>query len=101
MEVILFQVIRELLVNVVKHANSTRVDIAMRRLDGQVSLQVSDDGDGFDAASVVTGAGGGFGLFNIRERLQLLGATLEIHSGSGTTVTVTAPLAAEPVREQP
>ena len=102
MEVILFQVMRELLVNVVKHANSTRVDIAMRRLDDRVSLQVRDDGDGFDAAAVVSGSGsGGFGLFNIRERLQLLGATLEIDSGKGTTVTVTAPLASEPIRELP
>ena len=59
-------------------------------------------GDGFDAAAVVTGSGsGGFGLFNIRERLQLLGATLEIDSGSGTSVTVTAPLNAESGKEAP
>ena len=44
----------------------------------------------------VTGASSGFGLFNIRERLQLMGAGLEIDSGSetGTEVTVTAPMAA-------
>jgi signal transduction histidine kinase len=64
-------------------------------------MQVSDDGDGFDAAAVVSGSGsGGFGLFNIRERLQLLGATLEINSGKGTCVTVTAPLTAESIKEQ-
>jgi PAS domain S-box-containing protein len=101
MEVILFQVLRELLVNVVKHANSTRVEIALRRLGDRLSMQVSDDGDGFDAAAVVSGSGsGGFGLFNIRERLQLLGATLEINSGKGTCVTVTAPLTAESIKEQ-
>lgn len=100
-EVVLFQVLRELLVNVVKHANATRVDIALRRLNDRLSLQVSDDGDGFDAAAAVTGSGsGGFGLFNIRERLQLLGATLEIESGPGTRITVTAPLASETLAEK-
>ena len=97
MAVILFQVLRELLVNVVKHANSTRVDIALRHLDDRLSLQVRDDGEGFDVAAEVAGSGsGGFGLFNIRERLQLLGASFEIHSGQGTCVTVTAPFALEP-----
>jgi PAS domain S-box-containing protein len=101
-EVILFQVLRELLVNVTKHANASRVSVELRRLDDRLSLQVHDDGDGFDAASVLTGSGsGGFGLFNIRERLQLLGATFEIESGKGTSVTVTAPLAAEPVEQRP
>jgi len=95
-EVVLFQVLRELLVNIVKHADATRVDIEMHWLGDRISLQVNDDGDGFDAAAVVTGSGsGGFGLFNIRERLQLLGASLEIESGPGTRVTVTAPLNAE------
>ena len=101
-EVILFQVLRELLVNVVKHANVSRVSIELRRLDDRLSLQVHDDGDGFDAAAVLTSSGsGGFGLFNIRERLQLLGATLEIESGTGTSVTATAPLAAEAAQERP
>ena len=101
-EVILFQVLRELLVNVVKHANATRVDVSLRRMGDRLSLQVGDDGDGFDAAAVVTGSGsGGFGLFNIRERLQLLGATFEIESGTGTRVTITAPLAAGPEEESP
>jgi|GEM_PF-1577356 len=93
MQVILFQVLRELLVNVVKHADSTRVDITLCRVDERVSLRVRDDGNGFDAAAVVSGSGGGFGLFNIRERLKLLGAHFEIDSGQGTTITVTAPLA--------
>ncbi len=99
-EIVLFQVLRELLVNVVKHANATRVDIELRRLGNRISLQVNDDGEGFDAAALVTGSGsGGFGLFNIRERLQLLGATLEIDSGPGTRVAVTAPLNVESEKE--
>jgi PAS domain S-box-containing protein len=102
-EVVLFQVLRELLVNIIKHANATMVDISLRRIDDRLMLRVSDDGDGFDATTVVAGAGSGFGLFNIRERLQLLGANLEIDSGSqtGTTISVTAPLAAETTTEAP
>ena len=93
-EVVLFQVLRELLVNVIKHADATAIDVVLSRRDNRLELRVSDDGVGFDAAAVVTGAAGGFGLFNIRERLQLLGASLEIDSGvgRGTRVTVTAPL---------
>jgi len=102
-EVVLFQVLRELLVNVVKHANAASVDISLRRVNDRLMLRVSDDGDGFDATAVVAGAGGGFGLFNIRERLQLLGAGLEIDSGrgTGTRITVTAPLAGEAGTEAP
>lgn len=103
-EVVLFQVLRELLINVVKHANATRVDISLHRRDDQLRLEVHDNGDGFDATAVVTDSGrGGFGLFNIRERLQLLGAALEIESGPGpgTRVMIRAPLATEPVEERP
>ena len=101
-EVVLFQVWRELLVNVAKHANATRVDVGLHRLGDRVSLKVNDDGDGFDAAAIVMDSGsGGFGLFNIRERLQLLGATLAIDSGPGTRVTVTAPLNAESGKQAP
>ncbi len=93
-EVVLFQVLRELLINVVKHANATCVEIRIRCRDNRMTLEISDDGDGFDATNVVTSSGrGGFGLFNIRERLQLLGAAFEIDSGPGTRVIVTAPLA--------
>jgi PAS domain S-box-containing protein len=102
-EVVLFQVLRELLINVVKHANAAAVDISIRRVNDRLVLRVSDDGDGFDATEVVAGAGGGFGLFNIRERLQLLGASLEIDSGrgTGTRISVTAPLAAVTGTESP
>ena len=95
-EVVLFQVLRELLVNVVKHANASQVEIDLRRSKDGLVLRVNDDGGGFEAAAVSSDSGtDGFGLFNIRERLHLLGAHLELDSSAGTRVTVTAPFPAE------
>ena len=60
-------------------------------------LAISDDGQGFpsDAATKQPGAGGGYGLFGIRERLALLGGDLAIESDAGSSrVSIRAPLAA-------
>lgn len=96
MEVVLFQVLRELLINVVKHADASKVEIGLRRVNEDLVLQVSDDGQGFDATAASLGSGNqGFGLFNIRERLGLFGARFELDSSAGTRITVTAPLTPE------
>jgi len=94
--VVVFQAARELLVNVVKHANATEVGVSVQRDDRQIALRIRDDGKGFDATE--TGPhihkGGGFGLFSLRERLSHLGGGFGIRSeaGRGTVATVTAPL---------
>lgn len=92
MKVLLFQVVRELLHNVVKHAGARRVTITLRREHGEMVCVVEDDGVGFVPES--PGRGGGFGLFSIRERLFHLGARFEIRSspGKGTAVVLRAPL---------
>jgi len=88
--------VRELLLNVVKHAKANKVKVSVRRISSQVSVSVEDDGIGFDPDKVVSTAAreGGFGLFSIRERLEQLGGHLEIKSepGRGCKVTVTAPI---------
>lgn len=74
--VILFQAVRELLFNVVKHAQTTLARIELRgERDGLVEIVVADGGAGFDAANRQTPetTSGGFGLFSIRERLELMG----------------------------
>lgn len=93
----LYQVVRELLVNVVKHARAGEVFITVKREAGRIEVTVRDDGNGFRVSP--EGAGKemrGFGLFNIRQRVQHLCGALEVKSGEGgTTVAVSVPLAAD------
>lgn len=95
-KVLLFAAVREILVNVIKHAEAKHAAVGLSRLDGTMRVEISDDGKGFDGARKSESAfgGGGFGLFNIRERLTYLGGRLDIRSepGSGTRVTIIAPL---------
>lgn len=100
LQVALYQSVRELLFNVVKHARVDSAHLAMTRLpDGGIRLEVSDQGVGFDPRMVRDreGAAGGFGLFSLRERLELFGTGLTIDSapghGSRTTITVPPPVA--------
>lgn len=89
----LFQAIREFLFNTVKHAGVGEATIKVRRMSSdQACITVSDEGMGFDASN--TKSEGGFGLFSIRERLELLGGRLEIESspGNGTRASLHVPL---------
>ena len=94
--VLLFQAVRELLVNVVKHAKTGKASISTRKVRNNIRIAVEDKGIGFDASGV--GARdytkGGFGLFNIRERLNYIGGKVEIRSrpNHGTRITIFAPL---------
>ena len=94
--VLLFQAVRELLVNVIKHARAGSASVAIQREGDWIRVTVSDDGIGFDPAAVRSSMGGqgGFGLFNIQERLASIGGNLEIvKSGAkGTQIALRAPL---------
>ncbi len=97
--VLLFKAVRELMHNIVKHAQAHRAVISVSRNGNEVQVQVRDDGVGVDLAKIhpkLKGSGtpGGFGLFSIRERLRYLGGRLEVESApaQGTTVTLVAPL---------
>jgi signal transduction histidine kinase len=93
---LLFQSVRELLFNVLKHAGINEATVTVERSDGHVRVTVSDSGAGFDPAKLATtpSQAGGFGLFSIRERLSLLGGRIEVESadGQGARVTLVAPL---------
>ncbi|MBI4682893.1 MAG: PAS domain S-box protein [Nitrospirae bacterium] len=87
----LFQAIRELLVNIVKHAKATKATIIMSRDNGIFRIVIKDNGTGFSEPAVNYN---GYGLFNIRERMNHINGQFEIKSipGQGTRVTLAAPI---------
>jgi PAS domain S-box-containing protein len=93
---VLFRNVRELLVNIVKHAQAHKVKVCIRRVGENVRISVEDDGVGFDPVDVTSRAAkrAEFGLFSIRQRLEQLGGVIEIASepGRGCTISMTAPL---------
>jgi signal transduction histidine kinase len=95
-EIVLFRNLRELLVNVVKHADAKNVDVHLTSTGSVLTIEVQDDGIGFEPAdSSQTGAGQShFGLFSVAEQLRFLNGRLEIHSApsQGTLVRMIAPL---------
>ncbi|MDT8300810.1 MAG: PAS domain S-box protein [Sedimentisphaerales bacterium] len=93
---LLFRNIRELLINVVKHAQASNVKVSVSKVNSQICVSVEDDGVGIEFTDITSLASenGGFGIFSIKERLEQLGGRLEIDSekGRGSKITMTAPL---------
>jgi len=77
-KVVLFKAVRELLTNIIKHAEARNAKVGIAKHDTEVVITVEDDGSGFDADKLrlPSGKGGGFGLFNIKERLEYMGGRL-------------------------
>ncbi|UCG46159.1 MAG: PAS domain S-box protein [Phycisphaerales bacterium] len=102
--VLLFRNVRELLINVVKHASADRVDVRISRPDDHIRVVVEDDGVGFDPVQAASASAkkDAFGLFSIRQRLEKLGGQLEIETGRGRgcRITMTAPLKHESVSDE-
>jgi len=95
-QVILFQVVRELLVNVGKHSQASQAKVILSLEEPFLKIQVNDDGVGFDASQIFSSKdqNGGYGFFSMRERLNYLGGGLEIKSkpGKGSQIILTVPL---------
>ncbi len=94
-EITLYRVVQEALTNVVKHSGAEHVSIVISNREGSVAATIDDDGRGFDNAEVRQDA---LGLLGMRERLALVGGTLEVESsaGSGTTIAAQVPAPARP-----
>lgn len=91
LKIMLYQMTRELLVNIVKHSGGRHVLVTVERDDRTIGIMARDDGKGFDAAGTGSStADNGFGLFSIRERLKSYNGSLHIESqkGKGSTVSV-------------
>jgi signal transduction histidine kinase len=98
-ETVLYRVAQEALTNVAKHAKARRAWVALRISQGQVRLQVGDDGTGFATTHPTDPIGdhlglNHFGLASMRQQLEMAGGSWQVHSrpGQGTTVTATLPL---------
>jgi signal transduction histidine kinase len=98
-ETAVFRIVQEALANVAKHAQAREVLIRLERGDHLITLLVRDDGQGFDAANILSlrDQGSGLGLFGMEERVTVLGGKWQIQSlpGKGTEIRATIPLADE------
>ncbi|MGW5423334.1 histidine kinase [Streptomyces sp. NPDC003943] len=98
-EVALLRIAQSALANTVRHAAASRAEITLSFMGGSVTLDVVDDGKGFDPAeprSVRPSSDGGFGLPAMRSRAESLGGSFTVESapGQGTAVAVSLPLPA-------
>ncbi|MEO8561636.1 MAG: sensor histidine kinase [bacterium] len=98
---VLYRVAQEALRNAARHASATRVEIFLRRLPGKATLEVTDDGRGFNVRGAEERRPG-MGLFSMRERVGLVNGTLTVEStpGRGTRVVAMVPLSDLELREQ-
>jgi CheY-like chemotaxis protein/anti-sigma regulatory factor (Ser/Thr protein kinase) len=105
--VLLFQSVRELLINSSKYAGTHEASVHVEQRGGELTIEVKDQGAGFDLLAPTadsnsgTGFSSKFGLFSIRERMRALGGCFDIQSerGRGTCAVLTFPL--ERINESP
>jgi len=89
---LLFRLVRELLFNVVKHADVDEAFLFLVEGEDRLRIVVKDEGDGFDPAEQKTGKGG-LGLVSVRERIEMIGGRFEVVTapGEGTRITIEVP----------
>jgi two-component sensor histidine kinase len=95
---------QEAITNIAKHSRAETVLIQVLEREDQISIEIEDDGEGFDPSSLPPPAARerGLGLLGMRERVELFGGSIEIDSapGRGTRIAVVAPLRQEVVHGQ-
>jgi PAS domain S-box-containing protein len=96
----IFRIFQESLTNVARHAQATRVEARLERMDNDLFFQVGDNGKGFDAEDVNVRKS--LGLVGMKERALLLNGDLNVEGvpGAGTTLTVRIPLPASTLPKQ-
>jgi signal transduction histidine kinase len=97
LELTLYRLAQESVNNAIKHANAHSIDIRLTQSNGLITLEVTDDGDGFEPAALASkyrAEGGHFGLMNLRERVRALNGQLVIESKPqlGTTIRAVLPI---------
>lgn len=90
--ILLYRVVRELLINIIRHSHAANADVSVFRLHDTLRIVIADDGVGFDTTRCMSGTNrdAGLGLFLVRERLLHVGATFQLESspGRGTVATI-------------
>jgi PAS domain S-box-containing protein len=92
---VLYRVAQEALTNVARHAQASRADVKLQKLDDAVCMTITDDGKGFQKERVAHAKKGKrLGLLSMRERLEMVGGNFTVTStpGKGTTVLAQVPL---------
>ena len=95
LRILIFQAVREILFNVVKHANTLEATITMERADDHTRITIGDGGMGFDAQAALGESKTAGGLQNLQHRLNLMGCKLQVRSKpnvKGTQVIIEIPL---------
>ncbi len=91
---VLYRVAQEALTNVGRHAQATRVDVNIKELADSICMKIKDDGKSFQIDRVYNGRGRKrLGILGMRERLEMVGGSLDVESapGKGTTITAEIP----------
>src|SRR5215216_7655050 len=99
LETLAYRVVQEALSNANKHAHATMIEVTLEALAGQLGIEITDDGVGFDFAKAREYLQmGRVGLASMRERVELANGTFMVHSnpGRGTRVLATLPLESVP-----
>jgi two-component system nitrate/nitrite sensor histidine kinase NarX len=96
-EVQIIRVIQEALTNARKHSGASRAVVRISNGDDWTTFTIEDDGRGFDLGGTLLDRDSGFGLHTMRERMELVGGTLDIDSARGRGTRVIARLPAVPV----
>ncbi len=103
-KVLLYRSVRELFVNIAKHASAKCVNVTVSMVEDNIQITVEDDGAGFDMADIdpQTGKASGFGLFSIHQRLVQVGGRFDVQSkkGKGTKVVLFVPLKFKTAQER-
>ncbi len=91
---IVYRAVRELLINIAKHAGTDSATVESECRGGALLIRVTDNGKGYDPDMVMARPNRGLGLISIRERLSLIGGTVEVRTalGAGTRSVLTVPL---------
>lgn len=95
-ELIIYRITQEILNNIIKHAAAQKIIIYLLCRPDELTLNITDNGKGFDLTPLNDNSSFGLGIKNMRSRAQLIGAGFLISStlGKGTSVTLTVPLGA-------